>query len=65
MGRMKKVKVYCPKCGRYVGTYDGKSSMNLIARCKHCKKQIVYDIKSKETSIRPLPTRTTSSGMTF
>ena len=59
------VKVYCPKCGRYVGTYDGESSVNLITRCKYCRKQVVYDIKTKETKIKPLPQRTTSSGMTY
>lgn len=57
--------IYCPKCGRKVGTYDGKSQMNLVTSCKHCKKQVVYYIETKETKLKPLPQRTTSSGMTF
>lgn len=65
MEEQKPIEVHCPKCGRCVGKYDGKSSMNLVTRCKHCRKQVVYNIKTKETSIRPLPARTTSSGMTF
>lgn len=59
------VNVYCPICTSKVGVYDGKSSINLVTRCKHCRKQIVYNIKTKEISVRPLPERTTSSGMTF
>lgn len=57
--------IYCPKCGRKVGTYDGKSSINFIGRCNHCRKQVVYDIGTKETKTKPIPQRTTSSGMTF
>lgn len=57
--------IYCPKCGRKVGVHDGKSTMNLVTRCNHCRKQVVYYIETKETKIKPLPQRTTSSGMTF
>lgn len=57
--------IYCPKCGRKVGIYDGKSSTNLISKCKHCRKQVIYDIKTGETKVKPLPQRTTSSGVTF
>ena len=63
---MKEQKViYCPKCGRKVGTYDGKSSINVITRCKHCRKEVVYYIGTQETKIKPLPQRQTSSGITF
>lgn len=57
--------VYCPICGRRVGEYDGKSSMNLITRCRKCRKQIVYYIKTGETKVKPIPPRATSSGITF
>ena len=30
--------IYCPKCGRKVGIWDGKSTMDLYFRCKKCKK---------------------------
>ena len=59
------VVVYCPRCGRKVGTYDGKSSINFVTKCVKCQKQVVYDIKTKETRIKPLPKRQTSSGVTF
>ena len=57
--------IYCPRGGRKVATYDGKSSMNLVTTCRQCRKQVVYYVKTKETRIKPLPQRTTSSGMTF
>lgn len=57
--------IYCPKCGRKVGTYDGKSSINLITRCKKCQVQVIYDITTGETKTKSLPKRQTSSGMTF
>lgn len=59
------VVVYCPRCGRKVGTYDGKSSINFIGKCKNCRKQVVYDIETRKTIIKPLPKRQTSSGVTF
>ena len=65
MKETKPVTVYCPKCGRRVGEYDGKSSINLIAKCKHCRKQVIYNIETKETILKPLPARTTSGGLTF
>ena len=57
--------IYYPKCGRKVGTYDGKASMNLVTTCRKCRKQVIYDVKTKETKTKPLPQRTASSGMTF
>ncbi len=61
----KQVTVYCPRCKRKVGVYDGKSSINLITRCRKCRVQVVYDIKTGETRTKPLPQRQTSSGITF
>jgi endogenous inhibitor of DNA gyrase (YacG/DUF329 family) len=57
--------VYCPKCGKKVGTYDGKASMNLVCRCNECRKKVVYDIKTGQTRVKPLPRRSTSSGVVF
>lgn len=57
--------IYCPRCGRKAATYDGRSTINVIARCKKCQKRVVYHIDTGETEIKPIPPRTTSSGMTF
>nr|DAR30105.1 MAG TPA: cysteine-rich protein [Caudoviricetes sp.] len=57
--------IYCPQCNRKVGTHDGRSTNNLICRCKKCKKRVIYYPATMETEVKPLPKRTTSSGMTF
>lgn len=58
-------KIYCPKCGRKVGTHDGRSTINKICRCKKCNKRIVYHVDTGETEIKNIPKRNCSSGMTF
>lgn len=63
---MKKPKtIYCPQCGRAIIHYDGRSTINLIANCKKCRKRIVYHVDSGETEVKPIPDRNCSSGMTF
>ena len=57
--------IYCPKFGRKVATWDGRSTINVIAHCKMCKKRIVYHVDTGETEIKPSPPRNCSSGMTF
>ena len=57
--------IYCPQCNRKVATWDGKSSMNLAAKCGNCKKLIVFDPILKTTTQKDLPFRATSSGKTF
>ena len=57
--------IYCPKCGRKVATWDGRSTINVLAKCKKCKKLVVYNIENEETKIKEIPQRTTSSGMRF
>lgn len=57
--------IQCPICKREVGTYDGKSTINVVTRCKHCNKRIVYYVATGETKAKPIPPRTTSSGMTY
>lgn len=65
MGNRKPETIYCPICHRRVGVYDGKSTINVIMRCKKCRKQVVYNIETGETTAKSLPPRTTSSGMTY
>lgn len=58
--------IYCPRCGRRVGQWDGKSTINVIVlKCRRCWKRVVYYIDSDETKLEPVPTRNCSSGMTF
>ena len=63
---MAKIKIiYCPKCNRKVTKWDGKSSINPVAKCQKCNKLVVYDIKTEEVKRKIVPERTTSSGMRF
>jgi hypothetical protein len=57
--------IYCPICKSKVGTYDGRSSINVITRCRKCKKQVIYFVDTEETKVKSLPKRATSSGITF
>ena len=57
--------IYCPKCGRKVATWDGRSINNVSAKCSKCRKLVVYDVESEEVKIKEIPPRTSSSGMRF
>lgn len=57
--------IICPRCLRKVGTYDGRSTVNHICRCRNCNKQIVYHVDSGEVEVKDIPKRNCSSGMTF
>lgn len=57
--------IYCPGCGRKAGIWDGRSTINHIAKCNKCKKLVVYEIDSEKTILKDLPERSQSSGMRF
>ena len=57
--------IYCPKCRRKVATWDGRSTINILVKCKKCNKLVVYDVESEEVKIKAIPPRATSSGMRF
>lgn len=57
--------IYCPKCGRKVTKWDGKSSINPVAKCRNCNKLVAHNINTGITEMKNIPERTTSSGMTF
>lgn len=57
--------IYCPKCGRKVAKWDGRSTMNISVKCKKCNKLVVYNVKNEKVEIKNIPQRTTSSGMIF
>lgn len=57
--------IYCPRCGRKVMTCNGTEEINPVAKCKKCKKMVVYNVKRKTVALEELPGRTCSSGMRF
>ena len=57
--------IYCPKCGRKVATWDGKSRNYVSAKCSKCRKLVVYDTEIKEAKLMKVPPRIASSGMRF
>ena len=34
--------IYCPKCGRKVAAWDGRSTNNISVKCKKCNKLVIY-----------------------
>lgn len=65
MKKYKPVKIFCPQCNSRVGTWDGRSTTNYIARCSKCRKCVVYNIETEKTEIKDIPKRNCSSGVTF
>lgn len=57
--------IYCPKCGRKVATWDGRSKNNVSSKCSKCRKLVVYDTETKEVKLMKVPPRIASSGMRF
>ena len=57
--------IYCPKCGRKVGSHNGITSMNVAFKCNKCEKRIVYNPVTAEVTVGKLLERNTSSGMSF
>lgn len=62
---LRKGPIYCPECGRKVGTHDGKSKINKSIRCEKCDKLVLFNVDTGETSIKPIPRRTQASGKRF
>lgn len=62
---VEKKEILCPICNSKVGTYDGKSTINVVTKCKKCNKRVVYYVATGKTKAKPIPPRTTSSGMTY
>ena len=58
-------KIYCPKCNRRVGAWDGRSKINVIVNCRNCSKRIIFDVETQETIVKNIPLRATSGGKTF
>lgn len=59
------IEIYCPGCNQKVASYNGRSTINVIARCNKCKKRIIYNVEDGSLEVKDLPLRNTASGMTF
>lgn len=57
--------INCPKCNKRVAKWDGKSTINIKTTCSNCKKQVVFLIEEQKTLLKPIPPRSSSSGITF
>lgn len=57
--------IYCPMCKRRVTQWDGKSTINPLARCRKCNVMVIYDIQNENTKITDKPVRNQSIGLTF
>ena len=57
--------IYCPRCGRKVGIWDGRSTMNISVKCNKCNKLVVYSVENEKAEIKEIPQRSTSGGMRF
>ena len=57
--------MYCSKCKKRVGAWDGKSTIDVICKCTRCNKRIIYHVASGVTETKELPPRTSSSGVNF
>ena len=57
--------IYCPKCGRKVGSHDGKATNVKEINCRKCWKTIVFDPTTGSTRLKEKSQRVSSSGVTF
>ena len=57
--------IYCPICGRKVGKYNLRSTMNVTCRCMKCNKRVIYDYQTGKTSVKKMPERFSSGAKMF
>lgn len=55
MKKYKAVKIFCPQCNSHTGTYDGRSTIDKIVKCKKCNKLVIYRTETGKTENRPVP----------
>lgn len=65
MRKYNPVKIFCPQCNSHVGTWDGRSTMGKIVKCRKCGKLVIYRTETGKTENGPIPKRNCSSGTTF
>lgn len=57
--------IYCPKCGRKVGSHDGKATNVKEIDCRKCWKTVVFYPTNGNTRLKEKSQRVSSSGVTF
>lgn len=57
--------IYCPECGRKVGSHDGKATNVKEIDCRKCRKTVVFNPLTGNTRLKARPQRVSSSGLTF
>lgn len=65
MKKYRPVKIFCPQCKGRVGTYDWRSTIDKIVKCKNCNKLVIYRIEIGKAENKPVLKRNCSSGVTF
>lgn len=60
---MKSKTIYCPRCKRKVGAYDGRSTFTMTYSCRKCGKRISFNSEDDEIKIKDRPQREVSSGV--
>ena len=57
--------IYCPRCGRKIGSHDGKSTNVKEIDCRKCWKTVVFNPMTEKITMKPRAKRVSSSGVTF
>lgn len=57
--------IYCPECGRKVGSHDGKATNVKEIDCRKCWKTVVFNPLTENTRLKEKSQRVSSSGVTF
>lgn len=57
--------IYCPRCKRRVAQWNGKSTIDIISKCKKCNIRVIYRIETGITEKKEIPPRAQSSGINF
>lgn len=63
--RRKPKEILCPKCKVLVAHYDGKGTINVIAKCLNCRNRVVYHVDTGMTELKKQPSRRMSSGLSY
>lgn len=63
--KYKTVSVVCGQCGRRIGETNPDIKTKQIYNCRKCWKRNVYDPSTRTCTVKEIPQRATSSGMTF
>lgn len=62
--KYKPKEIYCPKCNKRLGKYDGKETDAKFYQfqCSNCNIRILYDLSAEQIEIKPVPYKITAFG---